>query len=33
MPLTVEQRAKIERRDAELESGAVQGINLEELKQ
>lgn len=32
-PLTAEQRAEIERRDAELESGAVQGIGLDELRQ
>jgi putative addiction module component (TIGR02574 family) len=33
MPLTGEQRAEIERRHAELESGAVQGIPLDELRQ
>lgn len=32
-PLTTEQRAEIERRDAELQSGAVQGIGLDELRQ
>jgi putative addiction module component (TIGR02574 family) len=33
MPLTVEQRAELGRRNAELETGAVQGIGLEELRQ
>jgi putative addiction module component (TIGR02574 family) len=33
MPLTAAQRAEIERRHAELESGAVQGIPLERMRQ
>jgi putative addiction module component (TIGR02574 family) len=33
MKLTAEERAEIERRHAELESGAVQGIPLERMRQ
>jgi putative addiction module component (TIGR02574 family) len=33
MPLTAEDRAEINRRHAQLESGEVQGISLDELRQ
>jgi putative addiction module component (TIGR02574 family) len=33
VPLTAEQRAELDRRHAELESGEVQGITLDELRQ
>jgi putative addiction module component (TIGR02574 family) len=32
MPLTTEQRTELQRRDADLESGAVRGIPWEEVK-
>jgi putative addiction module component (TIGR02574 family) len=32
VPLTAEQRAELQRRDAEMESGAVRGIPWEEVK-
>jgi putative addiction module component (TIGR02574 family) len=32
MPLTAEQRAELQRRDADMESGAVRGIPWEEVK-
>lgn len=32
MPLTAEQRAELQRRDADLESGAVRGIPWEDVK-
>jgi putative addiction module component (TIGR02574 family) len=33
VPLSAEQRAELQRRDADMESGAVQGIPWEEVKQ
>jgi putative addiction module component (TIGR02574 family) len=33
MPLTSEQKAELDRRHAELESGAVRGIPWEEMRQ
>jgi putative addiction module component (TIGR02574 family) len=32
VPLTAEQRSELQRRDADMESGAVQGIPWEEVK-
>jgi putative addiction module component (TIGR02574 family) len=32
VPLTAEQRAELQRRDADMESGAVRGIPWEEVK-
>jgi putative addiction module component (TIGR02574 family) len=32
MPLTAEQRAELQRRDADMESGALQGMPWEEVK-
>jgi putative addiction module component (TIGR02574 family) len=33
MPLTAEDRAEIDRRHAELESGEAQGVSLDEMRQ